>query len=134
MRYVSVRNLERFQHYTKRRPPWVKWYTSVLKDEHMASLSPGARLVYALMLLVAAEHDNRVPEDAGWLAVEMMLPRKLIASSLAELLATEYLIPASTIASNGASPTSTETGTPENREQRTEKNTTRTTSDVGVRS
>lgn len=130
MRHVCVRNLERFQHYKKRRPPWVKWYTSVLTDEHFASMSPNARLVYALLLLVAADRGNRIPEDAGWLAVELNLPRKLVAGALAELLAAEYLV----CASNGASNPAGISATP--RVERAEKRVkpTRTTTDVGGRS
>lgn len=38
MDYVRVRNLERYQHYKKRNPPWVKLYQSILSDDRMMAL------------------------------------------------------------------------------------------------
>lgn len=118
--YVAVRNLERYQHYKKRRPTWVKLYVSLLEDDDFGQLSVPARLVFCLSLLLAAERENRIPADPSWMAVELKMPRSVIAKSLAELLAHQYLVPASKIASNGAS----QVATP--REQRTE-NRERTT-------
>lgn len=110
MSYVAVRNLERYQHYRDRRPPWVKLYVSLLTDEDFGSLSIQARLVFVLSLLLAADKGNRIPADPGWMAVEMSMPRSVIAKALAELLAGEYLVRASTVASKSAPPeTETET-------------------------
>ena len=129
MRYLAVRNLNRFQHYRNRRPLWVKLYLSTLRDAEFAALSMASRLVFVFCLLIAADRDNQIPEDAGWLAVEMNLPRKTVANSLAELLAGGYLIPASTLANGDG----TDLGVTE---KETEKETTtkphRTTLDVGT--
>jgi hypothetical protein len=110
-----VRNLNRYQHYRDRRPPWVKLYVSILHDSDFAALSVPARLLFLYCICIAANRSNRIPDDANWLSVETSLPRSSVAKSLSELLASEYLIPASAIASNGArAETETETETYKN--------------------
>ena len=125
MRYVAVRSLERYQHYKDRNPPWVKLHRKILGDEDFADLTVSARLVFVLSLLLASERENCIPADPSWLAVELNMPRNLVAKSLAELLAHEYLIPASKVASNGANGLVPNLPPPENREQRTERTTTK---------
>lgn len=132
MRYVAVRNFERFQHYRDRRPLWVKLYLSILKDADFGSLTVSARLTFLLLLLLAGERDNRIPSDAGWLAVELNVPRNIATKALDELLAHGYLVPASDPASNGASGSLPPHARPRARgETETETEQTRTTTDVG---
>jgi hypothetical protein len=129
--YVAVRNLERYQHDKERRPPWVKLYVAMLNDEDFGTLSVPARLVFLLSLLLAADRNNRIPADPGWMAVEMRMPRSVIAKALAELLAGSYLIPASTVASNGAGESARPETETENRDRKSSTKPTRTTTDVG---
>jgi hypothetical protein len=103
VKYVSVRNLERYQHYRERRPVWIKLHLSLRLDEDFAGLTPTARLLFIYALLLAAERENRIPADPSWLSVEVGMTRPVIAKALDELLADSYLIPASKVASNGAS-------------------------------
>lgn len=126
MTHVSVRNLERYQHYKKRRPTWVKLYASVLDDDDFAELSIPARLLFLMALLLASSRENRIPADPAWMAVELRMSRSVIAKSLAELLAREYLVPASTVASNGASQSA------HPREQRTENRENLTTNPLNT--
>jgi hypothetical protein len=57
----GVKNFEKYQHYRRRRPSWIKLYVSFLDDIRLISLPGEARLLYVELLLVAAENDNVIP-------------------------------------------------------------------------
>jgi hypothetical protein len=68
MRYLSIRNLARYQHYKERRPPWVKLYQTVLEDVEFTCLQDASKWLAVGLLLVASRYDNRIPWDAKWIA------------------------------------------------------------------
>lgn len=64
---IVIRNWDRFQHYKKRSPPWIRLYRDVLdKPEYRALSDSAARLLVELWLL-ASEVDpgGRVPMDVN---------------------------------------------------------------------
>jgi hypothetical protein len=93
---LGVRNWRHFQHYKKRRPPWIKFYAELLDDKDFKSLPKEARLLYPLLLLVASRKDNEFPNDMRWLAAELALPLADVRKGLDALLASGYI-------TNGAS-------------------------------
>jgi hypothetical protein len=104
--HLRVRNWERFQHYKKRRPPWVKLYDELLDDEEMTAMPKEARLLFPLVLLVAARKNNRIPNDSRWLATELALPLADVRKGLGALLASGHVV-------NGASASAPEMLSPE---------------------
>ena len=91
MGHLQIRNWERYQHYKNRNPPWVKLYVTILEDEELRSLPVPSRLLANLLLCVAAKRDNLIPDNPAWIAEEVGLPAKVIAKSLADLLAVSFL-------------------------------------------
>jgi hypothetical protein len=89
--YLRVRNWETFQHYTNRRPPWIKYHVSILDDHQLLSLSPMTQLVYDRLLLRAALTDNNVEHDPVWLAQKFNLPAEDIQRSIETLIETGFL-------------------------------------------
>lgn len=67
MRTFSVKNFERFQHYTDRTPPWIKLYNALLDDYAFACLQDASKLHLIMIWLVASRTNNKVPYDAEWL-------------------------------------------------------------------
>lgn len=67
MKYLEVKNFERFQHYRNRTPPWIKLYNSLLDDFDFLSLPEAARAQLVLLWLVASRHENRIPADDSYL-------------------------------------------------------------------
>ena len=67
MRTFSVKNFERFQHYTDRTPPWIKLYNALLDDYAFACLQDASKLHLIMIWLVASRTNNRIPYDAEWL-------------------------------------------------------------------
>lgn len=93
---LSFRNWRRYQHYTDRKPPWIKLYTDFRTDtEH---LSEQARLMACLLFTVAAERDNRFRSDERWMAVELNVSARTVRVGLAELIADGMLADADTVA------------------------------------
>lgn len=90
-RYLSFRNWKQHQHYTDRKPPWIKLHTNF--HETTAHLSNDARLLACLLFCVAANKDNKIPADPHWLSVEVGMTKAQVNRGLADLLADRTLIP-----------------------------------------
>jgi len=65
---LKVKNHDKYQHYKKRNPPWIKLYRSTLGDYGLRQVSVPARLVFFYMTTLASETDNRVPNDTLFLS------------------------------------------------------------------
>lgn len=68
MRYFAVKNLERFQHYKDRRPPWIKLYQDVLEDYEFTRLPDASKMHLLAIWLLASRTENKVPYDPQWIA------------------------------------------------------------------
>jgi hypothetical protein len=71
--FFQVRNWPKFQHYSKRNPPWIKLYTSLLDDFEFLALSESSRLLAMNILMLAAKTDNKMPKSPEWLKVRFAL-------------------------------------------------------------
>lgn len=67
MEYFRVRNWDRFQHYRKRNPPWIKLYTELLDDYEFACLSDASKLLAFCIFMLAARSSNKIPLDPDWI-------------------------------------------------------------------
>jgi hypothetical protein len=87
-RQLRVRNLERFQHYHDRTPPWVKLHQETLENYEFGEL-PDATKYHALaIVLLASRTENSLPDDPAWIA------RKINAKTrvdLAALVSADFL-------------------------------------------
>lgn len=68
MRYLTVKNLEKFQHYKERRPPWIKLYQEILEDYAFACLQDASKAHLISLWLLASRSNNRIPSDGEWIA------------------------------------------------------------------
>lgn len=64
---LRVKNLEKFQHYRNRRPPWIKLHRSVLEDYHFRRLQDASKAHLMLLWVVASGCNNVLHDDAQWL-------------------------------------------------------------------
>jgi len=64
---LTVPNLERWQHYKDRKPPWIKLYSAALDDYEFTKLPDSARFHLLGIWLLASQLDNKLPDDAAWL-------------------------------------------------------------------
>lgn len=56
-----IRNWNKFQHYTKRNPPWLKLHRTLLDDPDYHALAPEPAKYLPLVWLIAAEKDGELP-------------------------------------------------------------------------
>ena len=82
-RYLTVPELERWQHYKDRRPPWMKLHVEILDNYEFTNLPDQKKYQLLAIWLLATQLDNRLPYDSKWIA------RKINASSDIDL---EYFI------------------------------------------
>ena len=65
--YLRVSNLERYQHYKNRNPPWVKLYASILTDYEFSHLNDASKWLQVGIILLASQHHNQIPDDPKWI-------------------------------------------------------------------
>lgn len=68
MKYLSVKNWDKFQHYRDRNPVWIKLYLDLLDDYGFAQLSDAERGQLVMIWLLAARSDGVIPDDPKWIA------------------------------------------------------------------
>lgn len=68
MSYLRIRNWEKFQHYKHRNPPWIRLYTEILDKYEMAAMPDATKWHLVGIWLLASRCDNRLPDDAAWIA------------------------------------------------------------------
>ena len=96
MEYIRIRNWDKFQHYKKRNPAWVKTYSSVLDDYDFACLPDASKTLFLLFPLLAARANNKIPHDPEWIQGRLHLKTTPDLSHLFSINFIE-LIPASNV-------------------------------------
>lgn len=89
MKQLKVKNWERFQHYKKRSPPWIKLHRELLNDYAFMSLPDDAKAHLLLIWIVAAGSDGTIPADEKFIASRIGATAKL---NIHALLASGFLI------------------------------------------
>ena len=67
-RYFRVVNLEKYQHYKHRNPPWIKLHASTLEDYDFGRLQDASKMHLCSIWLLASRTGNKIPYDAEWIA------------------------------------------------------------------
>ncbi len=67
MQYLTIPELERWQHYKDRRPPWMKLHVEIFDDYEMAMLPDATKYHLLGIWLLATQIDNKIPNDNKWL-------------------------------------------------------------------
>lgn len=94
MKYLKVRNWERYQHYkadSNRRVVWVKLYTAMLRDVELRRLDLSTRFLYTQLLLLAAEYNNAIPNDVKEISYAINLPPKQVQQGIDKLVQGKWI-------------------------------------------
>jgi hypothetical protein len=67
MRYLSIKNFAKHQHYKDRRPPWIKLHTEVLDDYSFMCLQDASKAHLMLLWVLASKMENKIPYDLGFI-------------------------------------------------------------------
>ena len=62
-----VKNWKKYQHYSKRNPPWVKLHFELLSSADWVSLADSSRVLAVVSMLLASRNDGYVPSDPDYL-------------------------------------------------------------------
>lgn len=93
MRYLRVRNWEKYQYRSDKRLPWIRTYDSQLEDYDYTRLSDSTRGVLHDLRLLANRMGNKLPADPVWLARATRSHQATIARPLATLTRLGFLEP-----------------------------------------
>jgi hypothetical protein len=66
--FLCVKNFEKYQHYAHRKPPWIKLYYAFLSSPNVAGLSDACRYHVIAIMLLASQHDNKLPFNKSWIS------------------------------------------------------------------
>ncbi len=94
MKYLRIRNWDRYQHYkadSNRRVVWVKLYTAMLRDVELRRLDLSTRFLYTQLLLLAAEYNNSIPNDAKEIGYAINMPPKQVQQGIDKLLQGKWI-------------------------------------------
>lgn len=67
MKYIEVRNLKKYQHYSDRPIIWIKWYIKSLNDYAFNQLTDSQRWLFIGIIMLATLSCNRVCYDPCWI-------------------------------------------------------------------
>ena len=82
--YLRVKNLEKYQHYKDRCPPWIKLHRDILRDYEFSCLQDASKLHLIMIWVLASQTDNRVPNDAQWIQQQIGAKSRVDLKSLIE--------------------------------------------------
>lgn len=67
-KFLSIKNFEKYQHFKKANPPWIKLYRSMFTDLEFMRLSISCKYLYIGLVILASEGSNRVPNDLHFIS------------------------------------------------------------------
>lgn len=84
---IRARNWSDFQHYDKRRPPWIKLHRALLDDYEFQRLPVASRALAPMLWLLASEsEDGAIDGDMGHLTFRLRQSEQDIAEGLKPLI------------------------------------------------
>lgn len=90
--YAKVRNWRKFQHYTDRKPPWIKLHRELLDDFDYISLPLASKALAPLIWLLAAESETGdVRVDFDWLAFRLRVTEAEAQAGVTPLIQKGFL-------------------------------------------
>jgi len=73
MQYLKIVNWEKYQHYSKRNPPWIKLHNQLLDNYDYGCLQDASKLLLMTLYLLASRTENNIPADQNWVRTKGML-------------------------------------------------------------
>lgn len=89
-RFLSIKNLEKYQTNRKNAPPWFKIYRSMFGDPEFIKLSPAYRFLYIGLIHLAVESGNRIYNDDTFILQRLYIPTSNIYASSTDSILKVY--------------------------------------------
>ena len=87
---LCVKNWREFQHYGKRRPPWIKLHHGLLDKRAFLQLPVASRALAPLLWLIASEHDGEISDALNEMTFRLRMSEPDAREALAPLLAAGF--------------------------------------------
>jgi hypothetical protein len=100
MKFLAIKDFEKFQHYRDRNPPWIKLYATILTDAYFLQLPEAAQAQLMKLWVLASQMGNPLPFSPRLLAGKIGAGRRCY---LDLLVSSGFLIPRSDLAEGDAS-------------------------------
>lgn len=93
---LSVKDWHEFQHYTGRKPPWIKLHRSLLDNYEFHCLPDASRALAPMLWLIASESDDgTITCDLQKLAYRLRTSTDLLSAALKPLVDQGFIVDAS---------------------------------------
>lgn len=93
---IKPKGWEHFQHYKKRRPPWIKLYRNILDDYDFQCLQLASKALAPCLWLIASEHEEGlIVVDFAKLSWRLRVPEIQVQEAIKELIDKGFFIVAS---------------------------------------
>jgi len=80
--YLAVRNWDEFQQYKDRDPKWIKLHRDILTNYEFEHLTEVQQLHLVKIWLLASKLENKIPNDAVWIARQIGAKSKVDTKQL----------------------------------------------------
>lgn len=77
MTYIRIVDWDKFQHYSKRNPPWIKLYAWLLDNDDFEALPDHCKLLLVMLWLIASRKQNAIRLDEKILNKKLPIHRKI---------------------------------------------------------
>lgn len=90
---LRVKNWREFQHYSKRRPTWIKLHRKLLDDRVFLQLPDASKALLPLVWLLASEHaDGAIPDAITEITFRLRMSEQKASAAVTPLLAAGFLV------------------------------------------
>ena len=67
-KFIRIKNFEKYQHFKKSNPPWIKLYRSLFTDREFMQLPLAAKYTYIGLIMLMSEGSQCCPNDTAWIS------------------------------------------------------------------
>lgn len=107
---MTPKNWKNFQHYSKRKPVWIKLHRALLDDYQFACLPVASQALAPRLWLLASEYDEgRIDANLDEMAFRLHLQKTDLIEALKPLVSSGFFIDASNLLAGGYQKASLET-------------------------
>ena len=91
MKYIVIEEWNKFQHYTKRNPPWIKLYSKLLEDDDFDEMPDDSKLLYFCLLMFASRRGNKVKLNFPFLQKRLPMTSEIKQSTIQPLIDAKFI-------------------------------------------
>ena len=92
MPHLEIADWDKFQHYKRPNPPWIKLYGRLLDNDRFDWLEDDSKLLYFCLILFASRKKNHMNLKLAWLQKKLPIEKKLTFEMFQPLINAGFII------------------------------------------